>query len=318
MKIALSLCLAAVFGPAFAQQVAPLKIYAPARTIKDQKIDLAGWGSGTIAETDGIALDGTMSIRVSSKNYFQGGRMIFNDPKDVAAKYDDKSNLMKLTFFLEDAGYVYGQEAINKKNGKAGGDIVSRGGGAARFKGGTPGELARAAAIPFKPKIKDVRMIVTTTDGKKSEIYIPVATSQSEGEGWRSISVPLQAITGFERTNKTIKEIDISTDTVATMYVGAIQIMNDTTPITGSLPYDKLNLALGDEVQLTGYGEGGSSILVFQWDFDDTDGIQVDSEGQIVKRKFRKAGKFNVTLTVSDKYGLKQPFKASFPVTVNP
>jgi hypothetical protein len=102
------------------------------------------------------------------------------------------------------------------------------------------------------------------------------------------------------------------------VYVGAIDIMNDLTPIRGGVNADKLNLALGDQVKLTAWGDGGASVLLYQWDFDDRDGIQVDSEGLVVTRKFRKAGSFKVTLTVSDLYGLKKPFVTNFPVTVNP
>src|SRR5690349_12865676 len=98
MKTALTVGLlaAGVFASA---QVIPTVIYAPARTVKDQKISLQGWGSGTIAETDGIAYAGTSSIRVSSRNYFQGGTLNLGDPKDLAKKFDDKSNLIRLTFF---------------------------------------------------------------------------------------------------------------------------------------------------------------------------------------------------------------------------
>src|SRR5207253_8121001 len=139
-----------------------------------------------------------------------------------------------------------------------------------RGKGGKPGKVV---AVPFKPKIKTVRLIVTTTDGKKSEIYVPVGTSQPEGNGWRSIAVPLQAISGFDRTNKTVSDISVSTDTLATLYVGALEIVSDTTPVTGEVNVKSLNLARGDEVVLRARGEGGSSVLVFQWDFDDQDGI---------------------------------------------
>lgn len=318
MIAALSLYLAAVAAPPV-QQVIPLPIYMPARSVKDQKIDLQGWGSGTISETDGVSFAGVNSVRVSTRNYFQGGTMIFGEPKDLAAKFEDKSNLLKLTFFLEDAGFVYGADALNGAHGRGAPDFLpSSGGGAKAIGRGAGGNPSRVVTPPFKPKIKDLRMIITTTDGKKSEAYIPVLTSQAEGGGWRSISMPLQAISGFDRTNKTIKEISISADTLAIVYIGAIQVMNDTTPIKGEVKVDKLNLALGDEVTLTAYGEGGSSVLVFQWDFDDRDGIQVDMEGQVVKRKFRKPGNFNVTMTVADKFGLKAPYKTSFPVVVNP
>jgi hypothetical protein len=259
-------------------------------------------------------------VRVSTRNYFQGGIMTLGQPVDLAKKYEDKSNLLRLTFFLEDAGWVYGMDAKNARNGRLGGDLVGSGGGATGLRSGKGAKVTGIPVIPFKPKIKQLRMIVSTTDGKKSEIYIPVGTSQSAANalGWRSVAVPLQAINGFDRTNKIVDGIAFSADTYATVYVGEMNVMNDTTPIRGGVNADKLNLALGDEVKLTAWGDAGASVLQYQWDFDDRDGIQVDSEGQVVSRKFRKPGSFKVTLTISDLYGLKKPYVTSFPVTVNP
>lgn len=320
MKKTTVLILGALAAGAGAQVVAPTYIYAPARSIKSQKITLQGWGSGTIAETDGIAYEGTSCIRVSTRNYFQGGILNLNQPVDLGKKYDDKANLLRVTFFLEDAGWVYGQMAKNEHSGTMGGGLVGRGGGANALSLGSKNNVAGVPSIPFKPKIKDVRLIISTTDGKKSEVYVPVGTSQSAANalGWRSFAIPLQSIRGLERTNKMVSGIAVSADTYATMYVGAIDIMNDLTPITGGVNADKLNLALGDQVKLTAWGDGGASVLQYQWDFDDRDGIQVDSEGQTVTRKFRKEGSFKVTLTISDLYGLKKPYVTTFPVKVNP
>jgi hypothetical protein len=315
--LSLGLMVASVVATA---QVIPTTLYAPARSVKDQKIGLQGWGSGTIAETDGIAYAGTMSIRVSSRNYFQGGTMTLGDPKDLAKKYDDKGNLLRLTFFLEDAGWIYG--VVDKNAAKSGGSgLIGVGGGATMFDTGVKTDRYFSPSIPFKPKIKQVRIIITTSDGKKSEAYVPIGTSQSAANalGWRALSLPLQAINGFDRTNKIVQSISVSTDSVATMYIGQIDVVTDDTPIRGEVEnVTKLNLALGDEVTLTSRGEGGSSVLIYTWDFDDTDGIQIDEEGQVIKHKFRKAGTFKVTLTVGDKYGLKKPFVTSFPVVVNP
>ena len=319
MKTALTIGLL-VAGAFASAQVIPTLIYAPARSVKDQKISLEGWGSGTIAETDGIAFAGTSSIRVSSRNFFQGGTMTLGEPKDLAKKYDDKSNLIRLTFFLEDSGWIYGK--IDRNSEKSGGTgLIGHGGGAAQLAPGITTTREAIPSIPFKPKIKQVRMIITTTDGKKSEAYVPIGTSQSAANalGWRNLAIPLQAINGFDRTNKIIDSISLSTDTVATMYIGQIDVVTDDTPVRGQIDnVTKLNLALGDEVTLTASGEGGSSVLEYDWDFDDSDGIQIDDQGTMVKHKFRKAGTFKVTLTIADKYGLKKPFVTSIPVVVNP
>ena len=315
------LCLGLLaLGAIASAQVLPTMIYKPARTVKDQNITLQGWGSGTIAETDGVAYAGTTSVRVSSRNFFQGGTMTLGDPIDLAKKFDDKSNLLRVTFFLEDAGWVYGMADRNEEKG-GGNGLISNGGGAAMLSPGFTTSRYVVPSIPFKPKIKSVRMIVATTDGKRSEVYVPVGTSQSavNALGWRCLAIPLQAINGFDRTNKIVQSISLSTDTVSTMYVGEIDVVSDDTPITGEVEdVTKLNLALDDEVTLTASGEGGASVLVYDWDFDSSDGIQVDEEGQQITHKFRKPGKFTVTLTISDKYGLKKPFVTSFPVVVNP
>jgi hypothetical protein len=320
MKTITSLALFASCAISMAQ-VAPLPLYAAARSIKDQNISLEGWGSGTISETDGIAYQGTKSVRVSSRNYFQGGSILLGAPVDLAKKYDDKTNLLTFTFFLEDAGWVYG---VNDKGQDTSGSsgLKSKGGGAAQLKAGTKtSTFVNDAPAPFKPKIAAFRLIITTTDNKKSEVYVPVGTSQSalDVRGWRNVSIPLQAINGFDRTNKVVKEISVSTDTFATVYVGQLAVTTDQTPITGEVQdIDSLNLALGDSRTFIARGEGGSSVLIYDWDFDATDGIQVDSEGQVVSHKFRTPGTFKVTLTISDLYGLKKPYVTTFNVKVNP
>jgi len=81
---------------------------------------------------------------------------------------------------------------------------------------------------------------------------------------------------------------------------------------------DTINLALGDTVTLIGYGYGGATVLKYSWSFDNANGINEDAVGQAVEHKFRKPGKFTVTLTIEDYYGLKKPCQVSVPVTVNP
>lgn len=170
------------------------------------------------------------------------------------------------------------------------------------------------------PVLKQLRLIVTTSDGKRSEVYVPANTSSASDQGWTTVAIPLQAISGFDRTNKAVSAVAISGNTTATLYVGDIRVVDDSTPITGdtNVSSGELNAALGDEYTLTGYGSGGSSILRYTWDFDDRDGIQVDAEGQSVNRKFRKPGTYVITLTISDYYGLKQPYSKTIKVVVNP
>lgn len=188
-------------------------------------------------------------------------------------------------------------------------------GGPGRGMNGPRGSGAGSEELPLKM----IRMIVLTTDGKRSEAYVPLPTTTKTDNGYKPLAVPLQAISGFDRTNKIVKQVWLSGDAVATFYVGNIAVINDATPITGDTYYHDLNLALGDELTLSAVGYGGASVLRYTWNFGEGgDPSLVDAEGQSVKHKFRSPGDLVVTLTISDKFGLKKPFTTTIKVTVNP
>ena len=366
-KVWMALLASVVCGSAFSQSAV---LYQPAKGVKDQGITIRSWGSGTISETDETAFQGTHSIRVSTRNYFQGGLIGFGTPIDLSKDFLSKTNLLKVTFKVADGGVVGG----GGKGGAGAGPSVgggglagagASGGGKAGFGGGFgaagrgggqgpggPGGFGRpgggiggpggpggpggqrgggkglegggpaggfgGGASAAAPVLKQLRLIITTSDGKKSEAYVPANTSGPGEQGWTTVAVPLQAISGFDRTNKAITQIGIAGNTTATFYVGDLRIVDDSTPIRGEANTREINAALGDEYTLTATGFGGSSILRYTWDFDDKDGIQVDAEGQSVTHKFRKPGNYTITVTIADYFGLKQPYTSTIKVVVNP
>lgn len=370
-RVWIGLLASIISGSAMAQSSV---LYQPAKTVKDQSMTIKSWGSGTVSETDETAYEGTHSIRVSTKNYFQGGILEIGNPVDLSKEFLSKTNLLRLTFKLADSGVVRGGGGIGGgkggfpgigggpggapgglrggglggpgagvggPGGLPGGFGGQRGGGqrgGIGGPGGLPGGIGGQRGGPgvggpggmgpggpggtgaTAPVLKQLRLIVTTSDGKRSEVYVPANTSSASDQGWTTVAIPLQAISGFDRTNKAVSAVAISGNTTATLYVGDIRVVDDSTPITGdtNVSSGELNAALGDEYTLTGYGSGGSSILRYTWDFDDRDGIQVDAEGQSVNRKFRKPGTYVITLTISDYYGLKQPYSKTIKVVVNP
>lgn len=317
-KLATTLFIAAL-GAISVAQVA----YAPVKSIKDQNISLRGWGSGTISETDETSFEGAYAIRVSTRNFFQGGIMNYTAPIDWNSAYSDTSNLLRLTFRVADQNMTLGGSGGAAAGGggrgaKGGGDegaLSAGGGGGQRAGGGAMGGAGSTSAA--ERGLERMRVIVTTTDGKKSEAYIDVKANAAN-KGWRSVAIPLKAINGFDKTNKVVKGLAFSGDATATFYIGDLRVVSDTTPLQGEIRIGNQNLALGDELELRAGGTGGASVLKFTWDFDSKDGIQEDAEGQAIKRKFRVAGTFTVTLTVSDAYGLKKPYQTTITVKVNP
>jgi hypothetical protein len=341
-------------------QLAPTILYKSGQKAADQGMTLKGWGSGSISQTDETSYAGTYSIQVSSRNFFQGGIISLATGDDVSGKFDDKDNLLKITFKTADSTTRSfggpsrpGSAGLGQKGAGGfgapgvgpggpggvgpggpggrgpggfggGGGQGFGGGGAAGFGGGgqgfgAPGLGGRNGGASAQPEtLKTMRLIVTTSDMKKSEAYIPVDTNSSTDNGWKITSIPLQAINGFDKTNKVIKEIAFAGDATATFYIGDLRIVNDSTPIHGEIENGQdLNLALGDTVTFHASGTGGASTLKYSWDFGTAPTPEEDAVGQTVIRKFRKSGTYTVTLTVQDAFGLKTPYSTTIHVKVN-
>ena len=305
-KPAATAALLAVCGLTFGQT-----IYTPNSSLEDQKITLKYWGSGTVAESDQLAYDGTTSIRVSSRNFFQGGIIIFDEPRDLSIPASNRDNMFHITIQSPDSGTTFtpARDSGATASGSTSGLQVGEG----------PGTRSRGSAINYEDlTLRTVRCVITTTDNMKSEVYIDLTSAIPNTRGWKQVGIPLVSIPGFDKTNKIIKSLAFSGDTFGTFYIGEIKIVNDTTPLYVEPNYHELNLALGDEITLAAFGSGGSTMLRYTWDFDDADGVDVDAEGMVIKRKFRKDGYFTITLTVHDAYGLKKPYSTTIKVVVNP
>lgn len=297
------------------------ELYVPTRTVADQSISLRDWGSGTIRQTDEAAYEGTQSLRVTSRNYFQGGVMMFGKPVDLSTPFADKGSLLSFAMKVPTATAGGGAGSSSRPGvGSAGGGAGSSGAaGLGGEDGGreSGGGGATTQATEEDTTLKQIRLIVTTTDGMKSEVYVPVRTSRPDDRGWSQISVPLQAIRGLEKTNKVVQSIAVATDVLATFYIGELRVILDSTPIYGEPNIREINVGTDETINFSATGFGGASVLVYTWDFNSADGIGVDAEGQSVKRRFRKPGTYTVTLTIADKYGLKKPFTTTIAVQVN-
>jgi hypothetical protein len=351
-------------------------LFRPAVSLKDQSISLKAWGSGFCAETEEAAFQGTSSVRVATKNLFQGGTFLFGKPIDLAPAFTDKSNLLRITFKPLDStfssgsgvgggggigaagggdegggqpggppsgggrggggqaggppGGGFGQAGGGRggaPSGGAGGGFGQAGGGRGGAPGGGIGNGGGGSTAPSV--LKTIRLIVTTTDGKKSEAYMTANTGSADERGWRQASIPLQAIKGFEKTNQIVKSVSLAGDVSTAFYVGDMRTVSDKTPLRVEPNFRTVQCSVNSSVTFSANGFGGSSVLKYTWDFDDADGIQVDAEGQTVIHKFREASNdvakgarpdksFVVTLTVSDAYGLKESYSTKLKVQVNP
>ncbi len=311
MKLTMAMAsLALLASTALAQE----RLFEGTRTLGDQSLSTSAWGSGIISATDEAAFNGTLALRVSSRNFFQGGQINFGKPVDLSSKYAGKENLLLLIVKLAD-----GTTTTTAGGGRAGAPGAGGAGGAgAGEDGAAPGRGGNSQGTPAAPVTKRIRLVITTTDGMKSEAFLDLADTNEDSRGWRRVGLPLQAITGFSRTNKTIQSIAVATSESMTFLLGEIQILDDTTPLYAEpINSREMNIGSGDQVTFQARASGGATKVVYQWDFDAADGLQVDAEGRQVRFRFRKPGTFTVTLTVRDAYGLKTPYSTTLKVVVN-
>lgn len=314
-------------------------LYSPFRTLGDQGITTKSWGSGSIGETDEFIYDGTISVRVSSRNFYQGGIMEYSSPVSLAGAYADETNLLRLTIMApgygtQMTGGAAPPPAAGGDRGVGGQQQMGGGGGAGSggdqgnqmsggLSGGEGGAGGGGATGPEGPRVEKVRMVITTTDGLRSEVYLDLTSASRDERGWMRAGVPLRAISGFSRTNKIIQSIAISTDKVSSVYLGEIDIQSDSTPISAEPNIREANLALGDTMEFWGNGFGGATPLKYEWTIVHTTmagqtrpGVRVT--GQVIEYTFRQPGTYVLTLKTSDIYGLKEPHVSTINISVNP
>lgn len=185
-------------------------------------------------------------------------------------------------------------------------------GGYGGYRGGYGGYAAPTTTTRV---MKQMRVVLVTTDGKQYEAVAPFEPPLTDQEGWFPIGVALGAFKGLS-PNAQIKEIRVFGDAYGTFYVGEIRVATDPTPITGDAGEEQI-VAANDLVRLEARASAGITPLKYSWDFDASDGIQEDAVGRVVTTRYRKPGEYIVTLTVTDVYGLKKPFVTTTKITVN-
>lgn len=282
------------------QGTVSLSLYA-GQPLANGTITLSPWGGGAIEESAGQVIAGSHSLLIRTATYFQGGTITFSSPISVAQYAANPENLLQVSVYIARAAAPTGGGAA------MGGSGMAVGGGT-----GATQPAARAK------QMENLRVVIRTTDGKLSEAYYPLATAAGTVERWRRLGIPLAKIPGFSRTNKEIASVSFSGDAPAHFFLGELRVVTDQTPIQGELSHRELNLGRGQEVTLWATAEAGFSILEYAWDFDARDGIQDEAVSQVIVHRFRVPGEYTVTCTIRDVYGIKEPWRGTIRVTVNP
>jgi hypothetical protein len=292
-------------------------------------IHALAWGSGEVREVEDQVFSGSKSIKVVSHGMYQGLRLVHTRPIDAKALLASKNAYIKLTLILPDP---------NKTSSSSGGGLGSPGSpglpgglGGGRLGGGRPGGQglggpgglnSGANQRTVKPRpVKNLRVVLATTDGKKGSAVIPTEAATTNQDGWSRLSVPVGAFRGLEGSNGMLSEVHIFLDSIGTLNIGEITTTEDDTPIQVD-DLSEQTIAVNDTVVLTGNATGGDAPLRYTWTISPVgqtpalDSVPPDAEGRVLRYQFRKSGDYEIVLTVRDFFGLKKPVSTKFKIIV--
>lgn len=302
-----------IFGAAPAQ--VDYSVYS-GQPLATEQITLQPWGSGSAEESTERSTAGQHSIKVTTSGYFQGAVLNLGRKPDLKPYASNRENLLVFSVFPVEV--QAGAGGASGGGLGAGGGLASGGGGGVSAGGGS--STGRSSASTTRPtkQMENLRVLIWTTDGKATEVFLPLTSAGKAAGRWVRVGIPVAAIPRLDQTNMVVDRIAVSGDARTIFYLGEIRVVTDSTPIQGFLDRKEMNLARGDEVLLTASAEAGYSVLEYAWDFDASNGVQDDATGPAVYHRFRIPGEYVVTCTIRDKYGLKSPWTGTIKVTVNP
>ena len=165
--------------------------------------------------------------------------------------------------------------------------------------------------------IGSLHVIYEYADGSRSETLRPISVALGEDINWLRASIPLSAIPASPSGSVQLSKLYIGTDVPATLNVGEIRLITDTTALSADAGTNK-TVPVGEPVTLVGTGEGGASTLKYEWNFDSPSGqpFVPEAEGVVASYTFDTPGDHIVTLRVSDVDGIKQPATAVVTIHV--
>lgn len=308
-------------------------------------IKLGGWGSGKAEADASYKTTGEASIRIETAGYYSGGRIEFEESKDISAVKNDPYGFLELVCRFQPGKKKQRQQQQSSPMGPEGSSSGAPGApatssGAAEFGapppgsgfGGAfpvPGGGGSGAAEPvLTPDTEYVKVQLKCEEGTFTATDFPNLMIPSAVDGWHSVAIPFVKFNGLDKVDTAkIKEIRVFGNYKDTFWVGEIRTTVDDEPINAD-PVDDEERSVGELIEFRASATGGLSPLQYVWDFDKSDGLQEDAIGQTVYKAFFRPSPdapgrpgepqpYLVTLTVRDLSGAKRSVRKECNVIVN-
>ncbi len=327
----------------------PVLLYSGA-PLGSGSVQASAWGGGTAADHSGDAYTAAgHTIQINTAGLYQGAQIGFASPvalgdlKSQTTRYlqiifsaaspqqyagaapfspfrplDAHSQSLPGSYQIAQApysGYRGGRRpGAGAYGGPPTGNPYGRPVAPARTPSTVPDEIADLPTLA----IGSLHVFYEFADGSRSETLRPISVALGEDINWLRASIPLSAIPAPPSGSAQLAKLYIGTDIPATLNIGEIRLITDTTAITADAGTNK-TVPLNTQVTLVGTGEGGASSLKYEWNFDspNTQPFVPEAEGVTTSYTFGTPGDHIVTLRVSDVDGIKPPATAVVTIHVD-
>jgi hypothetical protein len=265
--------------------------------IATSNVKLGALGSGAAAETKENTFVGDNAIKITTHGLYQGGRLEFKSPVNIAAALANKNTYLRFQVRFNQQGNL--TEAFDPSTG--------------------------ASTQRIGQVFDRMRYVIKMENGKQYEVVRPFEMPQTDDpNAYVALAFPLQAIVKaaaklpggagqLSGDGAKLKSISICGDKYQQFTLGEAEIITDDTEIDIA-DLDEQIVFFDNDTVFAGSANGGASTLRYSWDFDATDGFQEQSIGRSVTYIYRPRGlnpdlqnkKYTVTLRVSDIDGIKE------------
>lgn len=290
-------------------------------------ITLGGWGTGSTKEDSDVKQEGDRSIKIVTRDFYQGGRLDFQKPQDLAAIVRQPNAYLSLSLKMSPTARILNvavPAGTSTTTGTAGGYGSGMYGGGSGSAAGTATGATTLSTIAVQiPKVTKLRLLLVS--GKRSLELYSVGELKTDDAGWAKIGIPLMDLAPKLATGTfPIDRMLISADSPDTLYLSQMSLVNDNTEIAAKVERfnadpTQADFKVNKPIIFTATAESGITPIKFCWDFDASDGIQEEATGARVEHAFAKEGKYTVTLTAKPADGsTKKPDVQTFEIDVAP
>lgn len=266
------------------------------KPLEQAQIRLGSWGSGSCETSTKNTYTGSESLKITPKDMFAGGRIDFPSPFDFTAS-------AKADVYLQFICKFWGTQTTDALTAALGTAAAATD--------------AYGGAAPTPKQVRTVRVMAFYENGPAVECQAPISAYKIGDDGWMIVSFPMSALKGKTVLPQyRLTRLTITGDGSEPFFIGEISTIADSKPLVAE-SNDDMEVSKNYSIAFQGSSQSGASAVSYSWDFDKNNGIQTEAVGELIYHRFTQTGDYEVTLTVTDIFGVKEPATKTIKVKVN-